>query len=66
MCIAGDATKTKEAMPTSVRKQSCRKASGESGNWVVYNTTTGEVYSCHSTKADAEASRRIREQSKEN
>jgi len=52
-------------MPTSVRKQSCTQSSGQSGDWVVYNTTTGEVYSCHTTKADAETSRRIRKQSKD-
>jgi len=63
--IAGPEMTLLRTMPTAVKKQSCEQSDGTNGDFVVYNTVTGEIYSCHATEADAKASQRIRESSKE-
>ena len=48
-------------MPWSVKRQDCKQADGTNGRYVVVKDTTGEVESCHTTRAEAEAAVRARE-----
>lgn len=48
-------------MPWSVERRDCEQADGTKGRYVVVKDTTGEVESCHTTRAEAEAAVRARE-----
>jgi hypothetical protein len=44
-----------------VKKQKCRKANGEQGNFVVYRLDTKTAVSCHKTEKEAHIAKGIRE-----
>lgn len=47
-------------MPYTVKKQACEQADGTKGTHVLIKDATGEVVSCHTSKADADAAMRAR------